>query len=118
MHVLLILDLLVYYHHNFFLFEIFQNPHQKDKNQFLVGFSAESGDSIRNFMSKMKNKNIDMTVANDISRKDIGMMSDFNEVSIIKQDGSIKRLNKDKKRIISRGIWDEIVKSVKKKDTG
>ena len=91
---------------------------KKDKNQFLVGFSAESGDSIRNFMSKMKNKNIDMTVANDISRKDIGMMSDFNEVSIIKQDGSIKRLNKDKKRIISRGIWDEIVKSVKKKDTG
>jgi len=91
---------------------------KKDKGQFLVGFSAESGDNVKNVMDKMKNKNIDMTVANDISRKDIGMMSDFNEVSIIRQDGSTKKLNKNKKRIIARGIWDEIIKSVKKKDTG
>jgi len=53
-----------------------------------------------------------MIVANDISREDIGMESDFNEVDIIKQDGSIKKLAKNKKRIIARGIWDEIIKNL------
>ena len=52
-----------------------------------------------------------MIVANDISREDIGMESDYNEVDIVRQNGTVKKLARDKKRIIARGIWDEIVKS-------
>jgi phosphopantothenoylcysteine decarboxylase/phosphopantothenate--cysteine ligase len=62
-------------------------------------------------MEKIKDKNIDMIVANDISREGIGMESDYNEVDIIKQDGTVRKLARDKKRIIARGIWDEIIKS-------
>lgn len=84
---------------------------KKKKNQYLVGFAAESGYNSRDVLEKIKNKNIDMIVANDISREDIGMESDYNEVDIVRQDGTVKKLARDKKRIIARGIWDEIVKS-------
>lgn len=84
---------------------------KKKKNQYLVGFAAESGHNSRDVLEKIKDKNIDMIVANDISREDIGMESDYNEVDIVRQDGTVKKLARDKKRIIARGIWDEIVKS-------
>ena len=84
---------------------------EKKKNQYLVGFAAESGHNLRDVLEKIKDKNIDMIVANDISREDIGIESDYNEVDIVRQDGTVKKLARDKKRIIARGIWDEIVKS-------
>jgi len=84
---------------------------KKKKNQYLVGFAAESGYSEKDVMEKIKDKNIDMIVANDISGEGIGMESDYNEVYIIKRDGAVKKLARDKKRIIARGIWDEIIKS-------
>ena len=86
---------------------------KKGKSQYLVGFSAESTDDVKNTLDKIRGKNIDMMVGNDISRKDIGMMSDFNEVTIVTQDGCTKKLAKDKKRIIAREIWDEIIKNIK-----
>jgi phosphopantothenoylcysteine decarboxylase/phosphopantothenate--cysteine ligase len=86
---------------------------KKGRSQYLVGFSAESTDDVKNTLDKIKGRNIDMAVANDISRKDIGMMSDFNEVAIVTQDGCTKKLAKDKKRIIAREIWDEIIENIK-----
>ncbi len=44
---------------------------EKKKNQYLVGFAAESGYNSRDVLEKIKDKNIDMIVANDISREDI-----------------------------------------------
>ncbi len=86
---------------------------EKKKNQYLVGFAAESGYNFRDVLEKIKDKNIDMIVANDISREDIGMESDYNEVDIVSQDGAVKKLARAKKRIIARGIWDEIIKNLK-----
>jgi phosphopantothenoylcysteine decarboxylase / phosphopantothenate---cysteine ligase len=85
---------------------------RKKKGRYLVGFAAESGYSISDIMEKIKDKNVDMIVANDISREEIGMDSDFNEVDIVKRDGTVKKLAKDRKRIIARGIWDEIIKNL------
>ncbi len=82
----------------------------KKVGQVLVGFAAESGYSIPDIVKKIGGRNIDMMIANDISREDIGMGSRYNEVEVIKSDGSVKKLKKNKKRIISRGIWDEIIK--------
>lgn len=85
---------------------------RKKKNQYLVGFSAESGYSKPDVLEKFKDKNVDMIVVNDISRKDTGMDSDYNEVDIMIEGKSVKKLQRDKKRIIARGIWDEIKKSL------
>jgi phosphopantothenoylcysteine synthetase/decarboxylase len=54
-----------------------------------------------------------MMVLNDISRLDIGFESDFNEIIILTGNEKIKKIGKDKKRIIARYIWDEIVSSKK-----
>lgn len=83
---------------------------KKNRNQILVGFSAEDGININNVRDKFSGENIDLIIANDISRHDIGFESDFNEVIVLKKDSSEKKLKKDNKRIIARKIWDEINK--------
>jgi phosphopantothenoylcysteine decarboxylase / phosphopantothenate---cysteine ligase len=83
----------------------------KKDGQFLAGFAAESGENIDNAREKISSKNLDMIVLNDISRKDFGMGSDYNEVIIILKDGNIKKIPRNTKRIIARGIWDEIIKN-------
>ena len=86
---------------------------KKSKKQFLVGFAAESGYDIKGAADKMSGRAVDMIVVNDISRKDIGMESDFNEAGIIVQGKKSIKLKKAKKRIIAAGIWDEIVKNAR-----
>jgi phosphopantothenoylcysteine decarboxylase / phosphopantothenate---cysteine ligase len=87
---------------------------RKSKDQYLVGFAAESGYNTRGAISKMSGRAVDMIVVNDISRKDIGMESDFNEAGIIVDGKESIRLKKAKKRIIASGIWDEIIKNHKR----
>ena len=86
----------------------------KKSNQYLVGFAAESGENIDNAREKISTRNLDMIVLNDISRKDSGFGSDYNEVIVISKDGHLKKIPKNTKRIIARGIWDEIVKNHRK----
>jgi phosphopantothenoylcysteine decarboxylase / phosphopantothenate---cysteine ligase len=86
---------------------------KKSKKQFLVGFAAEDGYNIEGASDKMSGRAVDMIVVNDISRKDIGMESDFNEAGIIVQGKKSIKLKKAKKRIIAGGIWDEIVKNAR-----
>ncbi len=87
----------------------------KKESQYLAGFAAESGENIENATRKISGRNLDMIVLNDISRKDSGFGSDYNEVIIISKDGRIKKIPRNTKRIIARGIWDEIVKNNGKK---
>jgi phosphopantothenoylcysteine decarboxylase/phosphopantothenate--cysteine ligase len=53
----------------------------------LVGFAAESGDPVRRGREKLLAKNVDLIVANDITRSDAGFDSDSNAVTIISADG-------------------------------
>jgi len=84
----------------------------KKQSQVLVGFSAESGENIEATSEKIRGRNIDLMVLNDISRNDIGFESDYNEVVIIGRDGDIIKTGKNLKRIIARKIWEEIVKKL------
>lgn len=58
----------------------------KREDQILVGFAAESDAVIENARAKLYEKNLDMIIANDISREDVGFQSDENEVTIITDD--------------------------------
>jgi len=82
---------------------------KKDK-QILVGFAAESGENLNEAINKINRNKIDFLIVNDISRKDIGFDSDYNEVYIINKNGDIKKIPKQTKRIISREIFNEIIK--------
>jgi len=55
----------------------------KPEGQILVGFAAESEYLIKNSLKKLKEKNLDMIIANDITRDDAGFQSDKNEVEIL-----------------------------------
>jgi phosphopantothenoylcysteine decarboxylase/phosphopantothenate--cysteine ligase len=84
----------------------------KKSGQYLVGFAAENAVDVKNVLEKIKCRDIDMMVANDISQEGIGMGSDYNRVDVIKADGTVRKLARNKKRVIARGIWDEIVKDL------
>ena len=75
-------------------------------SQTIVGFCAESENLMGNAKTKIEKKGCDYLVANDISRKDIGFNSDENEVTILSQDGSIKKISKAPKNVIARKILE------------
>lgn len=77
-------------------------------NAVIVGFCAESENLIENAKTKIKNKGCDYIVANDISRKDTGFNSDYNEVYIIDKNLNIKHIEKDTKQNIARRILENI----------
>lgn len=74
----------------------------------IIGFCAESENLIANAKEKIAKKGCDYLIANDISRKDIGFSSDFNEVTILDKNGSMKKLEKADKKTIAKEILKEI----------
>ena len=53
----------------------------------LIGFAAESGDPARRGREKLRRKNVDMIVANDVTRSDAGFDVDTNMVTLITASG-------------------------------
>lgn len=59
---------------------------ERKKHQILVGFAAESHDLEKYAKGKLERKNLDMIVANDITRTNAGFRSDTNEMILIKRN--------------------------------
>ena len=77
---------------------------RKKENQFLIGFAAETNDIINYAKEKIKKKNLDYIIANDVSKKEIGFGSDNNEVYIIDKYNNINKIDKTSKRNIAKQI--------------
>tara|TARA_Y100000768_G_scaffold375940_1_gene347355 strand:- start:969 stop:2192 length:1224 start_codon:yes stop_codon:yes gene_type:complete len=82
----------------------------KGKPKLIVGFSAETKDLIKNSKKKIKEKYCDIIIANDVSRRDIGFNSDYNEVHIIDSKGNQKKIPKGKKNYVANLIVENILK--------
>jgi len=80
------------------------------KNQILVGFAAESNDLLQNAKAKLKSKNLDYIVANDITAKDIGFGAEDNSVTILSKDNSPIAIDKMSKKQIARELFSLINK--------
>ncbi|HCW93702.1 MAG TPA: bifunctional phosphopantothenoylcysteine decarboxylase/phosphopantothenate--cysteine ligase CoaBC, partial [Flexistipes sinusarabici] len=87
----------------------------KRKNQVFVGFAAESDNLQENALKKLKDKKLDMIVANDISRKDIGFDSLYNEVTVFFADGKVEHIGKKRKSEIAEDILNFAVNIFKNK---
>ncbi|MBC2704575.1 bifunctional phosphopantothenoylcysteine decarboxylase/phosphopantothenate--cysteine ligase CoaBC [Desulfobacula sp.] len=61
---------------------------KKTKDQFLVGFAAETNDLEKNAVMKMQKKNLDMIAANIVGSTDSGFKADTNKVKLFFRDGS------------------------------
>ena len=77
-------------------------------SRVIVGFAAETNNVIENAMVKLKSKNLDMIIANDVSCRDIGFGTDKNRVKIISSNGSIEDLPEMEKFDIAHKILDKL----------
>lgn len=74
-------------------------------NQKIIGFAAETDDLIENATTKLKSKNLDYIVANDLTKWGAGFNVDTNVASIISKDG-IKKLDLMPKEDLANEILD------------
>ena len=92
--------------------DILSNVANTYKSSFVVGFAAETSDVANNAKKKLKTKNLDMIISNDVSDKSIGFDVDENEVNVITLNETIF-LKKDKKIKIAREILNIIALNIK-----
>jgi phosphopantothenoylcysteine decarboxylase/phosphopantothenate--cysteine ligase len=88
--------------------DILQKLSSKKGAKIIVGFAAETEDVINNALEKMKKKNLDLMVANNVLAEGIGFESDFNQVSLIFPDGKTIHTEKKSKVEISQIILDGV----------
>ena len=76
---------------------------------FLVGFAAETDEFVSHAMDKLKRKNCDIVIANDVSRADTGFDSDENEVMLCLPGGQVEKVERMKKTELARLLVGRIV---------
>lgn len=89
---------------------------QRKGGQFLVGFAAETQNLAHYARQKMVAKNLDMIVANDISRAGAGFATDTNIVTIFRSDGTHSEEYADRKEQLAHIIFDEIMTMRRQKE--
>lgn len=80
------------------------------KSQIMVGFAAETDNIIESANEKIKRKNFDFIVANDVSKEGAGFKTDTNIVTIIDKNGNIENYPLMQKKKLANIILDKIVK--------
>ena len=87
----------------------FLGKNNKLRPKIVVGFSAETENLLNNSIKKLEEKHCDIIIANDVSKKDTGFNSDYNEVLIIQKNGKIEKLKKSKKTFIASVVAEKIM---------
>ena len=82
--------------------------HNSMRPKLVIGFAAETNNLENNAIEKLKNKNCDMIIANDVSKQNIGFDSDFNEVTIFYRDNRKEKLFAKNKSLISEEIVQRV----------
>lgn len=87
---------------------------QKRTGQIMVGFAAETENVLENARKKLKSKNLDFIVANDVTMEGAGFATDTNIVTFIDKNGGIAALPQMTKYHVAEAILDRIVDLIKK----
>ena len=83
---------------------------KKSGRPLLVGFAAESKDHLEEGKRKLKEKNLDLVVVNDILGSETGFGSDTNQVFLVDREYQVENLPLLTKEICADMIWDKIVR--------
>ncbi|MED1667069.1 bifunctional phosphopantothenoylcysteine decarboxylase/phosphopantothenate--cysteine ligase CoaBC [Brevibacillus laterosporus] len=86
--------------------DILRTLGEQKTHQMLVGFAAETQEVEKHALDKMRRKNLDMIVANDVLQEGAGMGVDTNIVTIYQQDQAPIRLDKMSKRDVAERLLD------------
>ena len=82
--------------------------HNFMRPKVVVGFAAETNNLEENAIEKLRDKNCDMIIGNDVSNKKIGFDRDINEVTIFYKNNKKEKLFAKNKSIISDEIVDRV----------
>lgn len=88
--------------------DILKEIGEKKKQQIVVGFAAETEDLMSNAAIKLREKNADMIVANNVGAPGAGFEADTNEVHLLFASGAMEELPLAPKKEIAKIIFDRI----------
>ena len=71
-----------------------------------MGFAAETQNLMRNAAEKVRKKNLDMIVANDVTQAGAGFSTDTNIVKFLFPDGTVRELGIMPKEEVGNLILD------------
>ncbi len=91
---------------------------QRKTHQVLIGFAAETTNVIEYGTAKLKKKNLDMLVANDVSAKGAGFQGTTNIGTLLYADGRVEKLEKMSKFALAEIIVDRAAKIIATKQEG
>ena len=75
----------------------------------LIGFAAETNDTIANAREKLSKKGLDMIVANDVSQAGAGFNTDTNIVKFLYPDGTVESLDMMTKDDVALRLLDRVM---------
>lgn len=84
----------------------------KREGQFICGFSMETENMIENSQAKLKRKNADMMVANNLKQQGSGFGTDTNQVTFITAEGVFPE-DLQTKEMVAKSIFDRIMSKTK-----
>ncbi len=88
--------------------DILRTLGERKGRHILVGFAAETEELLRNAQTKLREKNLDLIVANDVSQEGSGFRTDTNRVTLLWADGSQQALPLMSKREVARYLLEAI----------
>lgn len=94
--------------------DILQILGARKTHQVLVGFAAETQNLLANARAKVVKKNLDMIVANDVTRAGAGFNADTNIVKFLFADGEVRELAQMPKTEVANRILDAAKKLMRK----
>ena len=97
--------------------DILQELGQRKGRRILVGFAAETDDLLEEARRKLKAKNLDLIVANQVGVDGAGFDSLTNEVSILGQGGEVESLPRMTKRQVADAILERVGRCLSRQET-
>jgi phosphopantothenoylcysteine decarboxylase/phosphopantothenate--cysteine ligase len=79
--------------------------------RLVVGFAAETDNIIEHATQKLRKKNLDMIVANDVGGSETGFDSADNTATILTRDGGVIELPRMAKKEMAERILDQVAKA-------
>ncbi len=94
--------------------DILQSLGRKKGRQILVGFAAETENFEANALQKIRDKNLDLIVVNDVNLPDAGFEVDTNRIMLIDRFNKTRKFPLQSKEDAADAILDKIIKIRKK----
>ena len=90
------------------------SKHNRLRPKIVIGFAAETNNLDANARKKLNEKNCDWIIANDVSNKQIGFDSEYNEVKIFhKNKSNIQNILFNTKKMIAKTLVQKISNELK-----